>query len=154
MLNNMAQWRDVHGEQFWAQLRTLRYTMLQHCRLGCPASNQHWLRSVKYDSSHRSTTPDMPKVSLSLFSSILWSSVLNAADRSRSTEWKQILDHRPWAGHLWLLTTRFQCYGLLCMLTEMSQVCQWHSDGQTAVEGQPFRNSLKGSVGWKQGDSS
>ena len=32
------------------------------------------------------------------------------------------------------------------MLTEMAQVCLWHSDGQTAVEGQPFQESLKGSV--------
>ena len=118
-----------------------------------PPANTVWLRSVKYDSSHRSTTPDMPKVSLSLFSSILWSSVLNAADRSRSTEWKQILDHRPWAGHLWLSITRLQCYGLLCMLTEMSQVYLSHSAGQTAVERQLFQESLKGSVGWKQGDS-
>ena len=36
-----------------------------------PPGNTVWLRSVKYDSSHRSTTPDMPKLSLSLFSSIL-----------------------------------------------------------------------------------
>ena len=40
------------------------------------------------------------------------------------------------------------------LLAEMAQVCLWHSDGQTAVEGQPFQQSLKGSVVWKQGDSS
>ena len=40
------------------------------------------------------------------------------------------------------------------LLTEMAQVCLWRSDGQTAIEGQPFQKSLKGSVGWKQGDSS
>ena len=41
--NDMAQWRDVHGEQYWAQHRTLRYTILQHRRLGRPASSQHYL---------------------------------------------------------------------------------------------------------------
>ena len=91
--NDMAQWHDVHGEQYCAQHRTLRYTILQHHRLGCPASSQHWLRSVKYDSSHRSTTPDMPKLSLSLFSSILWSSVSNAADRPRSDR----METDPWS---------------------------------------------------------
>ena len=56
-----------------------------------PPANTVWLRSVKYDSSHRSTTPDMPKLSLSLFSSILWSSVSNAADRSRSDRMETVI---------------------------------------------------------------
>ena len=33
------------------------------------------------------------------------------------------------------------------MLTETAQVCLGRSDGQTAVGGQPFQKSLKGSVG-------
>ena len=52
------------------------------------------------------------------------------------------------------LNNKVSVCGLLCMLTEMAQVCLWHSDGQTAVEGQPFQESLKESVGWKRGDSS
>ena len=58
-----------------------------------PPANTVWLRSVKYDSSHRSTTSDMPKVSLTLFSSILWPSVSNAADRSRSDR----METDPWS---------------------------------------------------------
>ena len=52
------------------------------------------------------------------------------------------------------LSSKVSVLCMLCMLTEMAQVCLWHSDGQTAVEGQPFQEFLKGSVGWKQGDSS
>ena len=44
--NDMAQCRDVNGEQHRAQRRALRYTVLQHCRLGRPASNQHRLVTV------------------------------------------------------------------------------------------------------------
>ena len=44
--NDMAQCRDVGGEQHRAQRRALRYTVLQHCRLGRPASNQHRLVTV------------------------------------------------------------------------------------------------------------
>ena len=44
--NDMAQCRDVDGEQHLAQRRALRYTVLQHCRLGRPAPNQHRLVTV------------------------------------------------------------------------------------------------------------
>ena len=44
--NDMAQCRDVDGEQHRAQRRALRYTVLQHCRLGRPAPNQHRLVTV------------------------------------------------------------------------------------------------------------
>ena len=44
--NDMAQCRDVDGEQHRARRRALRYTVLQHCRLGRPTSNQHRLITV------------------------------------------------------------------------------------------------------------
>ena len=65
----------------------------QHSRLGCHPSNQHWLQSVKLDSNHCNATPDMLKLSLSLFSSILWSSISETANRSRS-DW---METAPWS---------------------------------------------------------
>ena len=43
---DMAQCREVDGEQHRAQRTALRYTVLQHCRLGRPASSQHRLVTV------------------------------------------------------------------------------------------------------------
>ena len=40
------------------------------------------------------------------------------------------------------------------MLTETAETCLWLSDGQIAVEGRLFQETLKESVGWKQGNSS
>ena len=43
---DMAQCRDVDGGQHRAQRTALKYIVLQHCRLGRPASSQHRLVTV------------------------------------------------------------------------------------------------------------
>ena len=93
--NNMAQWRDVHGEQYRAQHRALRYTVFQHCRLRRPASSQHCLVTV-------SQTRLQPVLHHICQSSALVSSAVYCAKvypklltGPGATEWKQILDRRP-----------------------------------------------------------